>query len=227
MPHLPPEPLIDLLQRLGLATRQQVEAVAGRVRRLAGDLPLFESVWVDALSQARVLTPFQAAEINAGRGESLAVGPYLLLRGLATNGLGQCFVARHSQTGRLARLLRASCQDRAPASTLEQLQALIQDLHDLQDPALSVPIEAGILGGDCWVACEHVDGACAADWLAHNGRLPPLAVLEIARQMVSALAALESRRRLHSDLGAASTYAHEGRAGGIAVAWGPSDPASG
>jgi serine/threonine protein kinase len=202
VPHQPPDNLIELLQRLGLATRQQVEAVAGRVRRLAGDLPLFESVWVDALSQARVLTPFQAAEINAGRGDSLLVGPYLLLRGLASNGLGQCFVARHAQTGRFVRLLRASCQDQAPARILEQFQTLIQDLHDLRSPCLTPAIEAGIVAGDCWVACEHVEGICAADWLAHNGRLAPAAVLEIARQMTAALAALEELGRLHSDLGA-------------------------
>lgn len=54
-----------------------------RVRRLARDLPRFESVWVDALSQARILTPFQAAELNAGRGPSLRVGTYVILERLA------------------------------------------------------------------------------------------------------------------------------------------------
>ena len=58
----------------------------GRVRRLARDLPAFESVWVDALAQARKLTPFQAAQINAGRGESLAVGPYVLAAPLPGTG---------------------------------------------------------------------------------------------------------------------------------------------
>ena len=40
----------------------QVTQMGRRVRRLARDLPQFESVWVDALAQARILTPFQAAE---------------------------------------------------------------------------------------------------------------------------------------------------------------------
>ena len=70
--------LVEMLERLGLATAAQVARMGRRVRRLAGDLPQFESVWVDALAQARVLTPFQAAEINAGRETSLRVGPYLL-----------------------------------------------------------------------------------------------------------------------------------------------------
>ena len=41
---------------------------------MAGDLPRFESVWIDALRQARLLTQFQAAEISAGHGETLRVG---------------------------------------------------------------------------------------------------------------------------------------------------------
>ena len=60
----PSKPLIELLQRLGLARGAQVRALHGRVRRLARELPLFESVWVDAMAQARMLTPYQASEIN-------------------------------------------------------------------------------------------------------------------------------------------------------------------
>jgi len=77
LPEQPPQPLVDLLSRLGLATSADVERMRRRVRRLARDLPVFESVWVDALAQARVITPYQAAEINAGRGERLAIGPYV------------------------------------------------------------------------------------------------------------------------------------------------------
>ena len=70
----PPAQLVDLLARLELATPEQLRRAAPRVHRLARDLPLFESVWIDALAQARVLTPFQAAELNAGRGDALRIG---------------------------------------------------------------------------------------------------------------------------------------------------------
>ena len=43
---------------------------AGRTLRwIPGELQQFDSVWVDALVRAKRLTPFQAQEINAGRGE--------------------------------------------------------------------------------------------------------------------------------------------------------------
>ena len=80
----PSEELIELLGRLRLATGADLRAMHTRVRGLARELPLFESVWIDALSQARVLTPFQAAEIHAGRGDSLQLGPYVLRRRLGS-----------------------------------------------------------------------------------------------------------------------------------------------
>ena len=73
MPELPPVELVATLERLGVASGELVARMGRRVGRLAKDLPRFDSVWIDALAQARVLTPFQAAELNAGRGNSLRV----------------------------------------------------------------------------------------------------------------------------------------------------------
>ena len=77
----PSLPLLAMLGRLGLSANE-VRAVRGRARRLARGVPLFDTVWVNALAQARVLTAFQAAEINAGRSARLLVGPYVLVRPL-------------------------------------------------------------------------------------------------------------------------------------------------
>ncbi|HEX3872443.1 MAG TPA: hypothetical protein VHV77_18490, partial [Pirellulales bacterium] len=100
MRDMPPPALVDLLGRLGLAAPAQVLAVQGRVKRLARGLPGFEQVWVDALAQARVLTPFQAGEINAGRSESLVVGPYVLVQPLESLGYAVSYRARELASSR-------------------------------------------------------------------------------------------------------------------------------
>ncbi|HXT58719.1 MAG TPA: hypothetical protein VN699_08785, partial [Pirellulales bacterium] len=104
MRELPPKELVDLLARLGLARPDQVVSVRGRVRRLGRGLPAFESVWVDALAQARLLTPFQAVEINAGRGAALEVGPYVLHQPLPAAGYARVFRAWEPKARQWARL---------------------------------------------------------------------------------------------------------------------------
>src|SRR5882672_7228688 len=101
----PSPTLVELLARLRLATPGQVESVGPRVRRLARELPAFESVWIDALAQARILTPYQAAEINAGRGGALLIGPYVVREPLPSLGYAECYAARELESGRLARIV--------------------------------------------------------------------------------------------------------------------------
>ena len=100
----PPAQLVALLERLGLATDRDLESVEAIVHRMAGDLPRFESVWIDALRQARILTHFQAAEIHAGRGEALEVGRYVLCQYVQECGYSAVYRAEERQTREIVRL---------------------------------------------------------------------------------------------------------------------------
>jgi eukaryotic-like serine/threonine-protein kinase len=100
----PPPQLTALLERLGLANEAQLMRLGKRVRRLAGDLPRFESVWVDALVQARILTSFQAAEINAGRGAGLRIGPFILYEQLAWPLFAVSYRAKRIDSGEMVHL---------------------------------------------------------------------------------------------------------------------------
>ena len=57
-----------------------------------------------------------------------------------------------------------------------------------------------------WVDCPLVDGVTAQQWMVHNGRFPPEAVLEIARQMAAGLAACEHAEVVHGDLSAGQLW---------------------
>lgn len=197
----PPANLVQLLERLRLATPEQVAAVGRRARRLAGDLPDFESVWVDTLAQQRVLTPFQAAEINAGRGLGLLCGQYLITSRLPSPQYAECFAAQHVDDRRAVRLyvVRKPQQDLELASV--ELPSLVARGTALS--STGAIDDFGIHGQAIWATCAAVDGTTAAEWMVENGRLPPQAVLQIARDMVAQLAELESRGIVHGDLGAA------------------------
>ena len=111
------------------------------MRRLARDLPRFESVWVDALLQARVLTPFQAAEINAGRGQSLRVGPYVLCERLPHPHYVACYRARNVDSEQPVQL--AVVED--PGPILPDLEALVGCVQRTAN-ALPSPCERGAGG---------------------------------------------------------------------------------
>ncbi len=193
--------LVRLLTRLKLATAEQLAGVAARVRRLAGDLPDFESVWVDALAQTRVLTPWQAAEINAGRGDALRYGPYVVERVLAGPHYAACFAARHLDTGRAVRLYVVDRPQVAGAA--HAVGQLVEQLAPLGGPAAGVVEDAGISGQGVWAVCPSVDGTTAAEWMVENGRFSPPVVLQLAREMLVHLADLERLGVVHGDIGAA------------------------
>ena len=196
----PPDSLLDLLTRLRLALPALVRSMSHRVKRLARDLPAFESVWVDALVQARVLTAFQAAEINAGRGEALAVGPFVLEQPLESLAYASVFRARDTRSGRAFRLSLSSIDLRRAAEIEAECNAVVRRAGGLIAPPLEPIEEFGLQGNRLWTAGRHTPGYSVAEWLVRHGRFAPAAVMEIARQMLAGLATLEQAGVVHGDL---------------------------
>jgi serine/threonine-protein kinase len=194
--------LVSLLARLKLASIEDLRGVASRVRRLAGDLPDFESVWVDALAGARILTPFQAAEINASRGDELLNGPYSISRPLPGPHYAACFAARHVDSCRSVRLYVVARPQSGTAAIVRALAELVEQSKPLGGPASCVVEGAGTCGESVWAACAAVQGVAASDWMVENGRFPPQVVLHIAREMLTRLTDVERLGITHGDLGA-------------------------
>jgi hypothetical protein len=200
----PSAELIALLDELGLATAAQVRAAGRRARALARDLPLFDSVWVDALAQLRHLTPFQAREINAGRGRALRVAEYVLREPVAQLGYATRYEARAIATRRKVWLDLVERPQVETAAVERQLTTLVEQLQrscgEDETPAIEA---AGIDGARAWAVCRSSAGTNAAEWLVRNGRFPPQVVLEIARQLAAELARLEAAGVTHGDVCAA------------------------
>ncbi len=166
---------------------------------MAGELPRFESIWIDALRQARDLTQFQASEIHAGRGESLRVVRYVLCHSVHECGYATIYKAEEQETQGFVRLALFSPGNRDRETLLPQLERLIALERSL--PSLTGMVTAGGLDGQrVWAASPWVEGTPLADFLLHHGRFPPEAVLEIARAMLGQLATLEAANLVHGDI---------------------------
>jgi len=198
--------LLKLLERLRLATAEQVLSMSPRVMRLAGDLPDIESVWVDALAQARILTPLQAAEINAGRGDALVHGPYVICNRLRGPHYAACYAARHVDTARRVRLYLIQRPQVEPIDATRALPRLVDNLHPIAGSSTGAPIDSGISGPAVWAACDEFEGIAAYDWMIENGRFLPQVVCYVARQMLERLAQLQQFGIVHGDVSTAGLW---------------------
>ncbi|HEV3007101.1 MAG TPA: protein kinase, partial [Pirellulales bacterium] len=202
MTDAPSKELVELLSRLGLATAPQAHSMRGRVSRLARGVPAFESVWVDALAQARLLTPFQAAELHEGRGAGLELGTFALHRRLASLGYAEVFSAREVSTRQWARLAQFEVSADRAADVRRQLDDQVRLGAALKHQGVMPFTIHGTSHGSFWAASRDQRGQAALAWLVEHGRFPPDAVLEIARQMSKTLAVCHEAGVFHGDLGA-------------------------
>ncbi len=203
MANHPPPHLIELLERTGLATRAQVHQQARRVARLARGLPCFDSLWLDALVQARCLTPYQAAEIGAGRAEELRVGPFVCCRPLVWPQYVRAFQARRVSDGRAALLVILDRLNHPKQDLLGQLRQLADRALQLRSEHLAPIAEVGREADRLWAAADWIEGVSAARLLTHHGRFESEAALEISRQIVAGLAVVERAGLCHGDVCAA------------------------
>ncbi len=186
---------------------------------MARDLPLFDSVWIDALAQARLLTPFQAREINAGRGEQLLVGPYVLRRRVQYLGPADCFLAAEIDTDEPAdsksrrrnrpvvHLMVAGGFDPSNAAKhAAKLQAAAAKFSATAMRGVLALRKAGADNDRVWAAYDPPSGSPASEWLSCQGRFSPDAAIEIARQLLAELVSLEQQGIAPGDLAASALW---------------------
>ncbi|HUG92119.1 MAG TPA: serine/threonine-protein kinase [Planctomycetaceae bacterium] len=171
-----------------------------RVRRLAHDLPAFDSVWIDALLQARRLTPFQARTLESGRAADLAVGPCVLLDRLGEGRWAATYLAR-VRDGRQQCVLKVIelPVELLPAG-LENLQRLAERFKADSHPHVVGPHSALRHGERLVAISRYVDGLRLSELLVRRGRFAPEIVLAVARQLVDGLAAVEEQGVVHGDI---------------------------
>lgn len=196
----PPDHLVTQLDELGLCNPRQFRAVQGRVRRLTRDLPAFDRVWLDALVQARRITPFQADRFSDEKGPGIKVGSYVLMFPLGSSDLGTTYHARcvdnHNPVS-----IKLFSKNLLPAEELqEHYKPVIKKLCELQIKGIVSPIEYGIEKEQFWIACPFVTGPSCRELLIHEGRLNPALVREIACQLLDSLSQLWSFDVLHGNL---------------------------
>ena len=202
----PSTSLLKTLSSLRLCSPRDLSRCRGYVRRLTHDLPAFDSIWIDALVQSQRLTAFQGQCLEASQGERLQVGPCLLLERLGGTATAETFLARRRDAEEVCvlKLTAAAPEQLRPQS--ERLTRLVSVAASVNHPAIVLPQATQIVEwpapGD-WrqvTISPHVRGPHLAELLVRRGRFPVSIVVEIGRQLLDGLAALEACGLVHGDV---------------------------
>ena len=197
----PPDDLVRRLTQLKLCRPADFRRARAAVRRLSRDLPAFDSVWIDALAQLRILTPFQARELESGQPDSLLIGPHVVVDELGEGPHGRTLLARNSGRRELIVLKRLDLPIEAIPDCRPRLTDLIERSRDWSHPNIVVPQELLVVDGQPIVTISRwIPGLTLSELLIRRGRFPAEITLEIARQLASGLASFQSRALVHGDL---------------------------
>jgi eukaryotic-like serine/threonine-protein kinase len=196
----PSQQLIKMLSEFGLCKPGDLRRCRPLVRRLAHDLPAFDSVWIDALVHTRKLTHFQARELESGRRNRLRVGPCVLLQRLGHSDQAETFLARRGSNREkcILKLIDVPIEERL--SKLAALKELTADLRDVSHPSFVAPQSCLEHDGRLVAISRYVPGLHLGELLVRRGRFAASNVTAIARQLIDVLATLESQGRVHGDI---------------------------
>ena len=200
--HEPPsDQLVRQLTELQLCRPRDLHRARGRVRRLSYDLPAFDSVWIDSLVQLRLLTPYQARQLELGQGEGLRIGSLVAIDELGRSSRGSTYLARPLHRRDRCVVKRQSLSPHQLAQTRQQMERVLQDLDGFVHPQLVVPHESMPSDEDELVLVSRfVPGLPLNELLVRRGRFPATVVVEIGRQLLEGLAALHTKSLVHGDI---------------------------
>lgn len=195
---MPSDNLLQLLEELQLCGPEEIAECEPSVRRLCHDLPQFDSVWLDALVQRRILTAWQAEVLQSGDATRLQAGPFVRRDHCGRN----TWLAR-TTGGREQVILRYVPDfhsDDSVQMTVTQLMEQIDQIRGNAPSSIELPRQL-IIEDDCaWLASRWVCGYSTDELIVRGGRLPWPVVAEIGAQMLAAVAWLETHRLQHGQI---------------------------
>lgn len=197
----PPSPqLVSLLHELRLCTPLELRRCARSVRKLAADLPSFDSVWIDALVQGRKLTPYQASLLSSAEPHQIRLGSAVLVNRLGGGTDSETYLAR-SVTERNQFVVKRLFGEMSQTVDFQQrIRDMIVGCTGLAHPALAIPTRIESTPRGLLVHSRFIPGFDLGELLIRRGRYPAKVVGEIALQLFEGLGILHRRGLVHGEI---------------------------
>lgn len=177
----------------GVAGETEVAAAAGVTTAEIDDGRV-----ANRLVEMGILTPFQAAQIKAGR-TKFALGPYVVTDSLGQGGMGQVFKGVHQVMGREC-AIKVLPLHKATGESIANFMREIRTQAQLDHPNLVRAYDAGCDGSINYLVVEYVPGVDMRRLVRRQGPLSQQQAASIIMQAARGLDYAHKRGLVHRDV---------------------------
>ena len=147
-----------------------------------------------------LLTPFQVAEIIAGRGARLVMGDYTIAAQIGAGGMGQVYKANHRRMKRTVALKVMSSAAMQDEAAVKRFQREVHAAAKLEHPNIVTAYDSGESGNVKYLVMQFVDGGDLSDLVKKGGRLPIEQAVGYVIQAARGLAFAHGEGVIHRDI---------------------------
>src|SRR5438132_672059 len=186
----------DQLEQAMLTAGVAAESTAAPVTVSAAEVD--DAVLASRLVEMGILTPYQAAQIKAGR-TKFELGPYIVTDSLGQGGMGQVFKGIHRVMGRECAIKVLPLHKATPEATTNFMRE-IRTQAQLDHPNLVRAFDAGCDGSINYLVVEYVPGVDMRRLVRRQGPLTQQQAASVVMQAARGLDYAHKRGLVHRDV---------------------------
>ena len=146
------------------------------------------------------LTQWQINEIEAGRGQELSLGPYVLLELLGQGNMGRVYKARQRRLKRLVALKVIHPDCLRDPNAVQRFHREAEAAARANNPNIIQIYDADEAAGVHYLAMEYVEGTDLAKLIGQSGPLPVAQACDAVRQVALGLQHAHEQGLVHRDI---------------------------
>lgn len=201
MANLKVDDFLDLLRRSGLVEKDRLNALLLDLKREAGGHSISDTGFVvDRLTEAGLITRWQAEKLQEGRHKGFFLGKYKLLGHLGTGGMSSVYLAEHVLMQRQVAIKVLPKNRVEDTSYLARFHREAQAAAALDHRNIVRAYDVDSDGGIHYLVMEYVDGRDLQHIVKEDGPLDYIAAADYIRQAAEGLAHAHAAGLIHRDI---------------------------
>ncbi|OWK38201.1 serine/threonine-protein kinase [Fimbriiglobus ruber] len=190
--------LLDRVRRSGLIPQPELASFVGE---LGSSSPSVSPPDVlDRLVTARLLTPFQAERIAAGKYKGFRLGSYVILDRIGGGAMGQVYLAEHADMRRMVAIKVMIAPGTDETVTRERFFREARAAAALNHPNIIRLFDLNREGRLLYLVAEYYEGLTLSHLIARAGRMSVGAAVDYARQIACGLQHAADQGIVHRDI---------------------------